>query len=122
MINYWTPIELLGVVVLVGCLFFLMLDRIANRAHSLGTAALPRPDGVVNTAYCSKCGQRLPKPWFRIVNGPAALLFVWPALDFLGYGLIPEPQAFFTWMHGTGLVVCAALTVAVYAWIARSGR
>ena len=86
------------------------------------SAHLPRSCGETTMGYCSKCGQRLPKPWFRVVNGPAALLLVWPALGFLGYGVIPAPQAFSTYPYGTGLVAAAALTVAVYAWIARSGR
>jgi hypothetical protein len=72
--------------------------------------------------YCSKCGQAVPKPWFRIVNSPAALLFVWPALDFLGYAIVPHGPDFLPYLHGTTLAVGAVFTAALYAWIAISGR
>ncbi len=72
--------------------------------------------------YCSKCGQKLTKPWFRIVNGPAALLFVWPTLDVLGYATVPAEPDLLPYLHGATLAVATVFTVAVYAWITLSGR
>jgi hypothetical protein len=72
--------------------------------------------------YCSKCGQKLPKPWFRIVNSPAALLFAWPALDMLGYATIPQGSNLLPYLHGATLAVATVFTAAVYAWIALAGR
>jgi len=72
--------------------------------------------------YCSKCGQSVPKPWFRIANGPATLLFIWPALDIFGYALIPHGPGLLPYLHGSVLAVGAVFTAAVYAWIALSGR
>ena len=72
--------------------------------------------------YCSKCGQSLTKPRFRIVNGPARLLFVWPAIDLCAYALTPRGPDLLPYLHGAVLAAGAVVTAAVYAWIALSGR
>jgi hypothetical protein len=72
--------------------------------------------------YRAKCGQSLPKARFRIVNGPARRLFIWPALDIFGYALIPRGSELLPGLHGSALAVGAVLVAAVYAWIALSGR
>jgi hypothetical protein len=72
--------------------------------------------------YCSKCGQSTPAPRFRIVNGPARLLFIWPLLDLFGYAVIPQGPSLIPYLHGSMLAVGVAFTAAIYAWIAISGR
>jgi hypothetical protein len=68
--------------------------------------------------YCSQCGQEMPKPRFRIVNGPAKLLFMWPALDLLAYATLQPVMP----LYGAALAVGTVFTAAVYAWIGLSGR
>jgi hypothetical protein len=72
--------------------------------------------------YCSKCGQSLPKPRFRIVNGPARLLFIWPVLDLVSYALLPCGRESLPRLHGAELAAGTVLTAAAYAWIALSGK
>jgi hypothetical protein len=50
------------------------------------------------------------------------MLFVWPALDLLGYAAIPQGPNFVPYLHGATLAVGTVFTAAVYAWIALSGR
>jgi hypothetical protein len=66
--------------------------------------------------YCSKCGQGLPNPRFRIVNGPARLLFIWPAVDLIAYATIPRGPDMLPYLHGAALAAGTVFTVAVYAW------
>jgi hypothetical protein len=84
---------------------------------------VPRSEAEGETmTYCSKCGQLLPKPKFRIVNGPARVLFALPAFSILSlavqFGLkLPPPQP-----TGATLAIATVLTAALYAWIGLSGR
>jgi hypothetical protein len=72
--------------------------------------------------YCSKCGQSLPAPRFRIINGPARLLFLWPLVDFVFYFLHPSMSPSPGYGRAAELAFGVVLTAAMYAWIALSGR
>jgi hypothetical protein len=51
----------------------------------------------------------MPKPRFRIVNGPAKLLFIWPALDLLAYATLQPVMP----LHGAALAVGTVFSAAV---------
>lgn len=71
--------------------------------------------------FCSKCGQPLPRSRFRIIGGPAVLLFLWPALDVFGYAVIPRGPDLTPYLHGASLAVSVVFVALVYAWVALSG-